>query len=103
MEGAPDLTPDAAHPVRDRIVRHIAAFQRLDHAPHALKPAAVAIAVTLRAGEPAFLLTRRSRGLRSHHGPWALPRARPDPGEPPVTAALRNLAGAMGRYAAPRG
>src|SRR3546814_2710215 len=91
LEGAPDLTPDAAHPVRYRIVGHIAAFQRLDDSPHALKPAAVAIAVTLEAGEPAFLLTRRSRGLRSHAGQWALPGGRLDPGETPVTAALREL------------
>src|SRR3546814_18793978 len=88
MEGAPDLTPDATHPVRDRIVRPIAAFQRLDAAPHALKPAAVAIAVTLEAGGPAFLLTPRSRGLLSHAGPRALPRGRPAPGEAPVHAAF---------------
>jgi 8-oxo-dGTP pyrophosphatase MutT (NUDIX family) len=43
------------------------------------------------AGGPAFLLTRRSSGMRSHRGQWALPGGRVDEGERPVDAALREL------------
>jgi 8-oxo-dGTP pyrophosphatase MutT (NUDIX family) len=47
--------------------------------------------VTGTAGGPAFLLTRRSSGMRSHRGQWALPGGRVDEGERPVDAALREL------------
>jgi 8-oxo-dGTP pyrophosphatase MutT (NUDIX family) len=43
------------------------------------------------AGGPALLLTRRSAGMRSHSGQWALPGGRVDDGERPVDAALREL------------
>jgi mutator protein MutT len=42
--------------------------------------------------DPAVLLTRRSRTLRSHAGQWALPGGRIDAGETPEQAALRELA-----------
>jgi len=58
----------------------------------ALKPAAVAIAVTEdETGAPAFILTRRSGRLRRHARQWALPGGRQDPGETLLEAALREM------------
>jgi len=60
----------------------------------ALKPAAVAIALTEAgdaAGGTAVLLTLRAAGLRAHSSQWALPGGRCDEGETQVTAALREL------------
>ncbi|MET0143672.1 MAG: CoA pyrophosphatase [Ilumatobacteraceae bacterium] len=42
-------------------------------------------------GGAAFLLCRRSSGLRGHAGQWALPGGRLDAGETPVDAARREL------------
>ncbi len=62
-----------------------------------LKRAAVAIVVveadpeTDRAGDAAFLLTRRTPRLRAHGGQWALPGGRVDPGETLEQTALREL------------
>ncbi|GAA4400673.1 NUDIX hydrolase [Quisquiliibacterium transsilvanicum] len=44
----------------------------------------------------ALLLTRRSAGLRSHAGQWALPGGRIDAGETPEQAALRELSEEVG-------
>jgi 8-oxo-dGTP pyrophosphatase MutT (NUDIX family) len=92
--------------LKQRIVRHMQAFDvhsAADAAPHA---AAVAVAITDEghgadlAGLPASLpwstraalvLTRRSDQLRSHAGQWALPGGRIDAGETPEQAALREL------------
>ncbi|MEQ9123073.1 MAG: NUDIX domain-containing protein, partial [Alphaproteobacteria bacterium] len=58
-----------------------------------LKAAAVSIAVLEEPdGAPAFVLTRRSAGLRRHARQWALPGGRVDPGETPLEAALREMA-----------
>ena len=43
------------------------------------------------AGGAAFLLCRRSLGMRRHAGQWALPGGRLDEGEEPLEAALREL------------
>lgn len=43
------------------------------------------------AGGAAFLLCRRSLGMRRHAGQWALPGGRVDPGEEPLAAARREL------------
>lgn len=43
------------------------------------------------AGGPAVLLTRRSAGMRSHRGQWALPGGRVDDGEGAASAARREL------------
>lgn len=52
-------------------------------------PAAVLIAVTERS-EPGVVLTQRPRGMRDHPGQVAFPGGKLDPGEDPVTAALRE-------------
>ena len=43
------------------------------------------------AGGAAFLLCRRTSGLRTHAAQWALPGGRLDPGETVIDAALREL------------
>lgn len=54
-----------------------------------------AVAVCVAPGDPdgaaAFLLTRRSAGLRAHPSQWALPGGRLDPGETAEEAARREL------------
>lgn len=54
-----------------------------------LTPAAVLIAVTDRP-RPGVILTQRTDTLRNHAGQVAFPGGRLDPGEDPVTAALRE-------------
>jgi len=63
-----------------------------------LKRAAVAITLTGadKAGETAFLLTRRASGLRAHRAQWALPGGRCDAGETEVQSALRELREELG-------
>ena len=88
------------YPFNDAFRREVAvrcaAFSRLPSrdAIRGLKPAAVAIALTQAedgSGEAAFLMTRRTDGLRAHGGQWALPGGRCDEGETSVEAALREL------------
>jgi len=63
-----------------------------------LKRAAVAIALTAAdaTNETAFLLTRRTAGLRAHRSQWALPGGRCDAGETEVQSALRELREELG-------
>lgn len=69
---------------------------------HGLTPAAVAIAITEdEAGEPAFILTRRSGRLRRHARQWALPGGRQDPGETLLETALREMDEEIGLPLAP--
>jgi 8-oxo-dGTP pyrophosphatase MutT (NUDIX family) len=80
---------------RHEIEKRCAAFTRAapDPSAPALKPAAVVIALTEADDDEgtAFLLTRRTAGLRSHRAQWALPGGRCDQGETPVAAGLREL------------
>lgn len=80
---------------RRRVADRCAAFPRqASEAASDLKRAAVAIALLESedaSGEAAFILTRRTNGLRSHGGQWALPGGRCDAGETPEQAALREL------------
>ncbi len=78
--------------MREMIVGHLRSFGRLEHDDDSLKRAAVAFTlVEDRAGDGAFVLTRRSSRLKRHKGQWALPGGRLDPGETPEVAALREL------------
>lgn len=81
---------------RELVTARCAAFSRqgAGAAAAGLKRAAVAIALVEAdgaQGEAAFVLTRRTDGLRAHGGQWALPGGRCDTGETPVQAALREL------------
>src|ERR1700744_390574 len=85
---------------RRNIASLCAAFARTEPAGAApeLKRAAVAIALTGadKAGETAFLLTRRAAGLRAHRAQWALPGGRCDAGETQIQSALRELREELG-------
>jgi 8-oxo-dGTP pyrophosphatase MutT (NUDIX family) len=86
---------------RAELEARCAAFTRQAPDPswESLGRAAVAIAVLpgddMSAG-PAFLLTLRASGLRSHGGQWALPGGRLDTGETAAEAALRELEEELG-------
>lgn len=81
---------------RATVAARVAAFPRRAVRRPDLKPAAVAVCVTERAGVPALLLTRRAARLRAHAGQWALPGGRRDPGETAVQGALRELEEELG-------
>ncbi|HMH95153.1 MAG TPA: CoA pyrophosphatase [Bradyrhizobium sp.] len=90
------MTRPFDHTTRRNIAERCAAFARLPASEPtlALKPAAVAIALTEAgdaAGGTAVLLTLRAAGLRAHSSQWALPGGRCDEGETQVEAALREL------------
>ena len=90
------MTRPFDHTTRRNIAERCAAFARLPASEPALalKPAAVAIALTEAdeaAGGTAVLLTLRAAGLRAHSSQWALPGGRCDEGETQVAAALREL------------
>ncbi len=88
--------------VRMRLERNLALQDAHIVTDHALKAAAVAIAVLEdEAGEPAFVLTRRSGNLRRHARQWALPGGRLDPGETALEAALREMDEEIGLRLAP--
>ena len=81
---------DPALPARLR--RHLEAFEVRRQPTEGRRASAVAVTVAVRpAGEPYFLLTRRSATLRAHARQWALPGGRMDDGETAEQAALREL------------
>jgi 8-oxo-dGTP pyrophosphatase MutT (NUDIX family) len=83
--------------LRRRIVRNLAALDRLDLTAEGLVPAAVALVIVPDdSGAPAFLLTRRSAQLHHHGGQFALPGGRIDPGEDASVAARRELQEELG-------
>lgn len=86
--------PGAAGPaaLRDRMVAHLAGFERAALPGDGLKPASVALCVVIKDGTPCLLITRRAAGMRSHSSQWALPGGRRDPGEGIEDAARRELA-----------
>jgi 8-oxo-dGTP pyrophosphatase MutT (NUDIX family) len=82
--------------LRRQVAARCAAFSRQGTSNSASDLKRAAVAITLLdtedgAGEAAFILTRRTNGLRSHGGQWALPGGRCDAGETPEQAALREL------------
>jgi 8-oxo-dGTP pyrophosphatase MutT (NUDIX family) len=80
--------------LRAAIAEHLGRFPlRRNPHPTGLKRAAVAVVVVEadRAGQAAFLLTKRTPRLRAHGGQWALPGGRVDPGETVEQTALREL------------
>jgi 8-oxo-dGTP pyrophosphatase MutT (NUDIX family) len=79
-----------------RMRANLAAFPRQQADGNGLRPAAVAVTVVADDDLPAFLLTRRTAGLRAHPGQWALPGGRVDAGESAVDAALRELTEEVG-------
>lgn len=79
-----------------RMRANLAAFPRQRADGNGLRPAAVAVTVVAHDDLPAFLLTRRTAGLRAHPGQWALPGGRVDAGESAVDAALRELTEEVG-------
>jgi len=85
---------------RADVARRVAAFPHEPDTDHALKRAAVCIALAEAddddRGETAFLLTRRASTLRGHAGQWALPGGRCDAGETPPQTALRELEEELG-------
>ena len=90
----------------DHIQRTLEQFDLLDQNHADFRKAAVAVTVVRASEDPAanniqwdsedrnqsaILLTRRSSGLNSHAGQWALPGGSIDPGESVEQAALREL------------
>jgi 8-oxo-dGTP pyrophosphatase MutT (NUDIX family) len=87
---APGRLDDA---LRERIRANLEGFERVSLEHEGRRAAAVAVTLVNadEGDEPAFLITRRARGLRNHGGQWALPGGRLDPGESAVEAARREL------------
>jgi mutator protein MutT len=77
---------------RRAVTERLARFGRRSLPLEGRRHAAVAIAlVDDDDGRACFVLTRRAEKMRRHAGQWALPGGRLDPGETPITAALREL------------
>lgn len=76
---------DEGHSRRIECLRDDGHFSPLEYP----RPAAVLIAVTERT-DPGVLMIHRPEGMRSHPGQVAFPGGKIDPGEDPVTAALRE-------------
>ncbi|MCP4003371.1 MAG: CoA pyrophosphatase [bacterium] len=78
--------------MRERIVGHLGAFERIPTGGDDLRRAAVALTVVADdQGEACFVISRRVEDLRSHGGQWAIPGGRMDAGETPEQTALREL------------
>ena len=83
--------------LRERARVHLVRFARRAAAPDGRRLAAVAVVfLPDEEGRACLLLTKRSRGLRSHAGQWALPGGRLDAGETAERAALRELSEEVG-------
>jgi 8-oxo-dGTP pyrophosphatase MutT (NUDIX family) len=98
MESAPDPCERLDDALRERVRSHLSAFERIALPGEGRRSAAVAVTLVDAGADerPAFLITRRARGLRNHGGQWALPGGRLDPGEGPGDAARRELREELG-------
>jgi 8-oxo-dGTP pyrophosphatase MutT (NUDIX family) len=76
---------------RADVVRRLAEFRSIPSSRTDLKPASVALCIVIYEGVPSLVITRRSAGLRSHAGQWALPGGRRDQGESVVDPGRREL------------
>jgi 8-oxo-dGTP pyrophosphatase MutT (NUDIX family) len=76
---------------RATVAERLHGFARVAAERPELRQAAVAVCVTVQAGVPSLLLTRRAPRMRSHAGQWALPGGRRDDGESAMAGALREL------------
>ncbi len=81
---------------RETVAGRLAGFPRVAADRPELRQAAVAVCVTVHAGAPCLLLTRRAPRMRAHAGQWALPGGRRDADESAVEAALRETAEEVG-------
>ena len=90
------MTDERAGIDREAVAARLAGFPRVPAGRPELKQAAVAVCVTVHAGVPCLLLTRRAPRMRAHAGQWALPGGRRDAGETAVEAALRETAEEVG-------
>jgi 8-oxo-dGTP pyrophosphatase MutT (NUDIX family) len=85
------MTEQQAVQRRAAVAANLAAFRRIEVSRPELTAASVAVCVLPDAEADVLLITRRSPGLRTHAGQWALPGGRRDPGESALQAALREL------------
>jgi 8-oxo-dGTP pyrophosphatase MutT (NUDIX family) len=78
--------------LRERARAHLARFARRAVVPDGRRLAGVAVVLLPdEEGRACLLLTKRTKGLRTHSGQWALPGGRLDAGETAERAALREL------------
>ena len=83
--------------LRERIIRHLDAFDRVAIGSEGRHRAAVGLVlVDDAAGRDCVVLTRRSLDMSRHPGQFALPGGRIDAGESAVQAARRELAEEVG-------
>ena len=78
--------------LRARVSANLSSFRARLLEANGLRRAAVGVVLLPDTSDRAcFVLTRRLSTLRRHAGQWALPGGRLDPGETPITAALREV------------
>ncbi len=88
--------------LRSRFQADLDRFERRTGATPGLTPAAVAcVIVGTVENQAAFILTRRTSGLRRHRGQWALPGGRIEAGETAPAAAFRELREELGLEVGP--
>ena len=79
-------------PLRERLAKNLAGFDRVAVEDDSLRRAAVAVTIAGdHEGRASFLITRRASKLKTHAGQWALPGGRIDADETAESAALREL------------
>ena len=78
--------------LRERVTRHLTAFERQPVIDHGYRRAAVAVTLVGDSrGRSCFVLTMRSGKLKRHAGQYALPGGRMDEGETCEQTALREM------------